>query len=65
MTHREVHTRPFLVSHPHHRNARAQAHSMLEAELQDIRRNLERLERELEKNVVEMRRRKRENNRAA
>jgi len=38
---------------------------MLEAELQDIRRNLERLERELEKNVVEMRRRKRENNRAA
>lgn len=36
------------------RISRHPAHSLLEAELQDIRRSLSRLERELDDNVVEM-----------
>ena len=53
MTQRNSQPRPYLTHA--HRNVRAEAHSLLEAELQDIRRSLARLERELSGNVVEMR----------
>ena len=64
MTQREPHHRPFLLSRSH-RSAKAHAHSLLEAELQDIRRCLARLEREIEKNVVEIHSRKSRDHQAA
>lgn len=51
----------FLVAQPH-KSARMHAHSLLEAELLDIRRSLAQLERELESNVTEIRRARREQN---
>ena len=59
MTRRNSPSAPFLVS-PIHKSAKLQAHSLLEAELRDIRRSLVRLERELESNVTEIRRSRRE-----
>ncbi len=62
MTSREPHPRPHMTNRDH---AKAKAHSLLQAELRDIRRSLARLERELEDNVVEIRSRGRDHTKAA
>lgn len=61
MARHDSHHRPFLVNHPH-RDPRAHVHSLLESELQDIRRCLARLEREMANNLVEMRPRQSDDN---
>jgi len=54
MNQREPNPRPPLCHRPQ-KNSRKHVHSLLEAELRDIRRSLSRLEHELEGNVVEIR----------
>jgi hypothetical protein len=53
MTRRKSTSLPFLVPSVNH-SARSQARSLLEAELREIRRTLAQLERELESNVTEI-----------
>ncbi len=61
MIRRKSATTPFLVPSTH-KNAKAHVHSLLAEELRGIRRSLAQLERDLESNVTEIRRARRERN---
>ena len=64
MNPRESHPRPIPTLRSSH-HARRHVHRMLEAELRDIRQCLAQLERQLDGNVIEMRPRECEEDRAA